>query len=540
MQTQAAAVAIVRDDTKPSNIVVLDHYQSLRLTARECAGQQRIHQVEIKLSNANPLKIKTGCLILPVGPKNKLSATAAEADAGSDKSLSKVLRLKDLAERNGATLMLHGIPSLGAQRVLLVRTGTANKITAQQFEKVTAAVATSLSTPGIKECLSCLNDVEVENKDQTWQARSFAQALLANTYKFDLHKSKKAPTSAKFDGKATLFVSNRTQNKAIEAGIIQGTAIANGISLARDLGNTAANVCTPTYLGKQAKALEKSYSSIKTKLLNEAQMKKLGMGALLSVSAGSAEPAQLICMEYKGAAASKKPVVLVGKGVTFDTGGISIKPSAGMDEMKFDMCGAASVFGVMQSVAEIGLGINVIGVVAAAENMPGSKATKPGDIVTSMSGKTIEVLNTDAEGRLVLCDALTYIDKYKPDVVIDIATLTGAVIMALGHHNTGLMSNDDNLADELLTAGKDSHDPCWRLPLGDDYTKQLSSNFADLANIGGRAAGTVTAGCFLESFCNDYRWAHLDIAGVAWKQGGAKGSTGRPVSMLVQFLLNRL
>jgi len=496
--------------------------------------------VEIKLSNANPLKIKTGCLILPVGHKNKLSGTAEKADADSGKLLGKILRQKDLRDSNGATLMLHGIPALGALRVLLVRTGDSGKLTAQQFEKVTAAVATAVSTPGINECVSCLNDVEVEDRDQTWQARSFARALVSNAYKFELHKSKKTAKSTKFDGKATLFVSNRKHNKAIEAGINQGTAIANGMSLARDLGNTAANVCTPTYLGKQAKALEKSFTSISTKLLNEAQMKKLGMGALLSVSAGSAEPAQLICMEYKGAAASKKPVVLVGKGVTFDTGGISIKPSAGMDEMKFDMCGAASVFGVMQAVAEMELGINVVGVVAAAENMPGSKATKPGDIVTSMSGKTIEVLNTDAEGRLVLCDALTYIGKYKPDVVIDIATLTGAVIMALGHHNTGLMSNDDNLADDLYNAGIDSHDRCWRLPLGTEYRNQLSSNFADLANIGGRAAGTITAGCFLESFSKDYRWAHLDIAGVAWKKGGAKGSTGRPVPMLVQYLLNRL
>ena len=496
--------------------------------------------MEIKLSNANPLKIKTGCLILPVGHKNKLSGTAAKADAASGKSISKILKQNDLADSNGATLMLHGIPLDGIVRILLVRTGDSKKLTARQFETVSAAVARAVSTPGIKDCVSCLNDVEVEDKDQTWQARSLAQALVVNTYKFDLHKSKKTSKSAKFDGKATLFVDDRKQNKATEAGINQGTAIAKGMSLARDLGNTAANVCTPTYLGKQAKALEKSYPSIKTKLLSEAQMKKLGMGALLSVSAGSAEPAQLICMEYKGAAAGKKPVVLVGKGVTFDTGGISIKPSAGMDEMKFDMCGAASVFGVMQAVAEMELGINVVGVVAAAENMPGSKATKPGDIVTSMSGKTIEVLNTDAEGRLVLCDALTYIGKYKPDVVIDIATLTGAVIMALGHHNTGLMSNDDNLADDLYNAGIDSHDRCWRLPLGTEYRNQLSSNFADLANIGGRAAGTITAGCFLESFSKDYRWAHLDIAGVAWKKGGAKGSTGRPVPMLVQYLLNRL
>lgn len=495
--------------------------------------------MEIKLSNANPLKIKTGCLILPVGDKKKLSGIAADADKLSGKYLSKILKQGDLADSVGATLMLRDVPELDAQRVLLVSTGKNKKLTDRHFEKMCSSVVSAVSTPGIKDCVSCLNDQKVEGKDLTWQARTFAQALISNTYNFDLHKSKKTSNSAKFDGKATLYVGERKQNKAIETGINQGSAIASGMGLARDLGNTAANVCTPTYLGKQAKQLEKTYSSIKTKLLSEAQMKKLGMGALLSVSAGSVEPAQLICMEYKGAAASKKPVVLVGKGVTFDTGGISIKPSAGMDEMKFDMCGAASVFGVMQAVAEMKLGINVVGVVAAAENMPGSKATKPGDIVTSMSGQTIEVLNTDAEGRLVLCDALTYISRYKPDVVIDIATLTGAVIVALGNHTTGLMSNDDALADDLYEAGVDSHDRCWRLPLWEDYEKQLSSNFADLANIGGRSAGTITAGCFLASFSKEYRWAHLDIAGVAWKQGGAKGSTGRPVPLLVQYLLNR-
>ena len=495
--------------------------------------------MELKLSNANPLKARTGCLVLAVGSRKKLSGTIALADKESGEYLSKILKQNDLADNPGATLVLHDVPELGAQRVLLVSAGSNKKITAQDFDRVTAATATALSTLGIKDCLSCLNDIEVEGKDLTWQARSLAQALIVNTYKFELHKSVKNSKNKKFDGKVTLYVSQRKINKAIETGIIQGTAIANGMGLARDLGNTAANVCTPTYLGKEAKKLEKAFSSIKTKLLNEAQMKKLGMGALLSVSAGSAEEAQLICMEYKGAANNKKPVVLVGKGVTFDTGGISIKPSAGMDEMKFDMCGAASVFGVMQSIAEMKLNINVIGVVAAAENMPGSKATKPGDIVTSMSGQTIEVLNTDAEGRLVLCDALTYIKKYKPDVVIDIATLTGAVIIALGHHTTGLMSNDDDLADDLYAAGIDSHDRCWRLPLWDEYNKQLSSNFADLGNIGGRSAGSITAGCFLKNFAKDYKWAHLDIAGVAWKQGSAKGSTGRPVPLLVQYLLNR-
>jgi len=457
-----------------------------------------IEFVEIKLSNANPLKIKTHCLVLPVTNQKKLIGAAAEADKASGKYLSKILKQGDLADKAGATVMLHDVPEVAAQRVLLVSTGK-TAVSAEDFDKMSAAVATKLAAPGIKDCVSCMAHIDVTDKDQTWQARSISQALLTKTYSFTLHKSKKTNKAQGFDGKVTLHVEDRQQNKATESGIHQGIAIANGMSLARDLGNTAANVCTPTYLGKEAKKLEKAFPSIKTKLLNEAQMDKLGMGALLSVSAGSAEPAQLICMEYKGAAATSKPVVFVGKGVTFDTGGISIKPSAGMDEMKFDMW----------------------------------------DIVTAMSGQTIEVLNTDAEGRLVLCDALSYIGKYKPDVVIDIATLTGAVIIALGHHTTGLMSNDDELADDLYEAGKDSHDRCWRLPLWDDYHKQLSSNFADLANIGGRSAGSITAGCFLQSFAKDYRWAHLDIAGVAWKKGGAKGSTGRPVPMLVQYLLNR-
>jgi len=480
-----------------------------------------IEFVEIKLSNANPLKIKTHCLVLPVTNQKKLIGAAAEADKASGKYLSKILKQGDLADKAGATVMLHDVPEVAAQRVLLVSTGK-TAVSAEDFDKMSAAVATKLAAPGIKDCVSCMAHIDVTDKDQTWQARSISQALLTKTYSFTLHKSKKTNKAQGFDGKVTLHVEDRQQNKATESGIHQGIAIANGMSLARDLGNTAANVCTPTYLGKEAKKLEKAFPSIKTKLLNEAQMDKLGMGALLSVSAGSAEPAQLICMEYKGAAATSKPVVFVGKGVTFDT-----------------MCGAASVFGVMKSVAELKLKMNVVGVVAAAENMPSGEATKPGDIVTAMSGQTIEVLNTDAEGRLVLCDALSYIGKYKPDVVIDIATLTGAVIIALGHHTTGLMSNDDELADDLYEAGKDSHDRCWRLPLWDDYHKQLSSNFADLANIGGRSAGSITAGCFLQSFAKDYRWAHLDIAGVAWKKGGAKGSTGRPVPMLVQYLLNR-
>ena len=476
--------------------------------------------------------------MLPISDQKKLSGCALTLDQASDGYLTEILKLGDLANKTGATLLLHKLPNVTAHRVLLVSAGSTKAISAIEFDKMSAAQANALSSSAIKDATSCLLETAVVDREISWKARSMAQAVAVKSYQFDLHKSVKANAKGQ-SVKLTLHVDERKNNKTVSTGISQGVAIANGMQTARDLGNMAANVCTPTYLAEHAKTLKKSLPSLKVTVLGETQMTKLKMGSLLSVSAGSAEEAKLICMEYKGGKATQKPVVLVGKGVTFDTGGISIKSSAGMDEMKFDMCGAASVFGAIRAVAELKLPINVVGVVAAAENMPGSKATKPGDIVTSMSGKTIEVLNTDAEGRLVLCDALTYIAKYKPDVVIDIATLTGAVIVALGNHTTGLMSNNDDLAAELYQAGLSSNDKCWRLPLWDEYQNQLSSNFADLPNIGGRAAGTITAGCFLSRFATDYRWAHLDIAGVAWKQGGAKGSTGRPVPMLMEFLLAR-
>jgi len=299
------------------------------------------------------------------------------------------------------------------------------------------------------------------------------------------------------------------------------------------------NICTPRYLASEAQKLGRKNERLKTTVLEDKKLEALGMGSLLSVARGSKEPARLISMEYSGGRSGSKPVVLVGKGITFDTGGISLKPGAAMDEMKFDMCGAASVFGVMNALCAMKAKVNVVGLVAAAENMPGSQATKPGDVVTSMSGKTIEVLNTDAEGRLVLCDALSYAEKFKPEAVIDIATLTGAVIIALGHHASGLFSNNDALADELLSAGEASGDRAWRLPIWDEYQQQLKSNFADLANIGGRPAGSVTAACFLSQFAEKYRWAHIDIAGTAWKSGANKGATGKPVSLLIHYLLNR-
>ena len=339
--------------------------------------------------------------------------------------------------------------------------------------------------------------------------------------------------------KFTLLIEKETDKGTAQRHVAIGQAIGEGSNLTKNLANMPGNVCTPTYLAKTAREMGKKYA-MPTTVLDEARMKKLGMGALLSVSSGSREPAKLISLEYNGGEKDQAPVVLVGKGLTFDAGGISIKPAAAMDEMKYDMCGGATVLGVMHALGELKLPINVVGVVASSENLPDGAANKPGDVVTSMKGLTIEILNTDAEGRLLLCDALTYVEKFKPDVVIDIATLTGACMVALGQQASGLFSNDDKLADALLAAGDESGDRAWRLPVWDEYQPQLNSNFADLANIGGRFAGAGTAACFLQRFAEDYNWAHLDIAGTAWKGGASKGATGRPLGLLMQYLLDTL
>jgi leucyl aminopeptidase len=316
--------------------------------------------------------------------------------------------------------------------------------------------------------------------------------------------------------------------------------MAQGMALAKDLANLPGNICTPSYLADEARRLGRKSSKLKVTVLEEKQMEKLGMGALLSVSRGSRQPAKLIVLEYKGGKADARPVALVGKGLTFDAGGISIKPAEKMDEMKYDMCGGASVLGTLAACVALDLPLNVVGIIPSSENLPDGDANKPGDIVTSMSGQTIEILNTDAEGRLILCDALTYTERFKPAAVVDIATLTGACIIALGDQASGLLANDDKLADELLAAGQSSGDRAWRLPLWDEYQSQLDSNFADMANVGGRPAGTITAACFLARYTKQFKWAHLDIAGTAWKSGGKdKGATGRPVPLLTQFLLKR-
>ena len=357
-------------------------------------------------------------------------------------------------------------------------------------------------------------------------------------YEFREFKSKPAK-DRKTLRRITQMVSSRRDLAIGIQAVSDGRAITHGIRLARDLANRPANVCTPTHLAAEAQQLAKSLPAIKVTVLDEDALKKLKMNALLSVAQGTAEPARLITLEYKGGKRNGRPIVLVGKGITFDSGGISIKPAANMDEMKFDMCGGAAVFGAIATVAEMQLPLNVIGIIAATENMPGSKATRPGDIYTSMSGQTIEVLNTDAEGRLILCDALTYSERFNPDVVIDIATLTGACVIALGKHATGLLSNHNPLAKDLLNAGENCGDRAWQLPLWDDYQKQLDSPFADIANVGGRDAGTITAACFLSRFTKKLNWAHLDIAGTAWITGDKKGATGRPVTLLVQYLMDR-
>jgi leucyl aminopeptidase len=383
----------------------------------------------------------------------------------------------------------------------------------------------------------CLTDIAVKRRDTDWRVEHAVLAIMDGVYRFDRLKSK-APENKRSLRRVVLHVARRNEIAAGEVAIERGVAIAEGVAFAKDLGNLPGNHCTPTYLAEQAVDMGKR-RGIKVEVLEQKDIEKLGMGCFLAVARGSREPPKLIVLEYNGGKREAAPVVLVGKGITFDTGGISIKPAPEMDEMKFDMCGAASVLGTMKAIALMRLPLNVVGVIPATENMPGGNAIKPGDIVTTMSGQTVEILNTDAEGRLILCDALTYAEKYKPAAVVDIATLTGAMVIALGHVATGLFANSDPLARELVAAGETAWDRAWHMPLWDDYQDALKSNFADIPNIGSRAGGSITAACFLSRFTKAYPWAHLDIAGTAWKSGTDKGATGRPVALLAHFLAKR-
>ena len=434
--------------------------------------------------------------------------------------------------------MLHGLPGVTAERVLLVGCGAKRGTGESDYRKALTAMADALEGSGARDATCFLTELNVAGRDSAWCVRTAVECVSAARYRFDQLKSgddRPTPRLASLG----LMVASRRGFPAAEKAIAVGRAVAAGVELARDLGNLPGNICTPSHLADTARELKKGHRNVKVTVLEQADMEKLGMGALLSVARGSRQPPKLIAIEYRGAAKTKAPHVLVGKGITFDSGGISIKPAAAMDEMKFDMCGAASVFGALRACIDLKLPLNVVGLVPSCENLPDGAANKPGDVVTSMSGQTIEVLNTDAEGRLILCDALTYAERYAPSAVIDIATLTGACVIALGSQASGLLGNDARLVDQLLEAGTASGDRAWQLPLWDEYQDQLKSNFADMANIGGREAGTITAACFLSRFTSKLRWAHLDIAGVAWRGGHHKGGTGRPVPMLVQYLIDR-
>ncbi|MGB5540254.1 MAG: leucyl aminopeptidase [Gammaproteobacteria bacterium] len=485
----------------------------------------------------NPANIKTGCIILGVFERRKLSDAASRFDKSTSGLLARLLAGGDMDGKSGQTLLVHYPEGAKCERVLLVGCGKPGDFNAIAYRKALASATLAANASGASDAVSYLADLDVNGCDYYHKIRAHVEVIRSTLYTPDELKSNKDKESRPLR-RTGINVHAEAQESARKA-ITDGEAIANGVELARTLGNLPGNICTPSYLASQARELGKSSPKLKVSVMEEASMKKHGMGALLSVARGSDEPAKLITLQYNGGKAGAKPVVLVGKGVTFDSGGISIKPAAAMDEMKFDMCGAASVLGTLRACVEMNLPLNVVGVIPATENLPGGRAIKPGDIVTSMSGQTIEILNTDAEGRLILCDALTYSERFKPDVVIDIATLTGACVIALGGHAAGLLSNDSELANQLLAAGESAADRAWQLPLWEDYQPQLDSNFADMANIGGREAGTITAACFLSRFTKNYHWAHLDIAGVAWKNGKEKGATGRPVTLLTQFLLDR-
>jgi leucyl aminopeptidase len=436
----------------------------------------------------------------------------------------------------GATLLLHNVRGTLADRVLLVGLGKERDFRDKEFRQAIRAAVKLLNETGSYEAVIYLTEEKVKRREVAWRVEHAVVVAMDAVYRFDQMKSTPAEVRRPLR-KLTLSVPQRSDLADGETAAARGLAISHGIDLARDLGNLPGNVCTPTYLGERAQELGREFPDIKVTVMERPEIEQLGMGSFLSVTNGSQQPPRFIVLEYDQSQRKRRPVVLVGKDITFDTGGVSLKPAADMDQMKFDMCGAASVLGVFRAVAELKSKLSLVGLVPTCENMPSGHATKPGDIVKSMSGQTIEVLNTDAEGRLILADALTYAERYEPEAVVDIATLTGAMVIALGHVASGLFSNSDTLARALIGAGDDAYDRAWQMPLWDDYQEGLNSNFADFANIAGRAGGSITAACFLSRFTKKYDWAHLDIAGIAWREGKEKGATGRPVPLLTTWLL---
>ncbi|HQR22621.1 MAG TPA: leucyl aminopeptidase [Burkholderiaceae bacterium] len=487
--------------------------------------------MEFITTTARAEAVKADAIAVGVFADGDLTPSARAIDKAARGAVKAAVKSGDMTGKRGTLVTLRQLPGVSAARVVLVGLGGRDDFGDRAYGDAVRAAAKAC--PGAAEVAVAATEWSVKGRDAEWQARQFAIAAREAVFRSDELKSKKDDGNG--PSRAVLL---HAAGDAAERGLKQGTAVANGMALTKRLGNLPPNICTPSFLADEARKLAKQWK-LDVEVLETKQIEALKMGSFLSVTRGSAQPPRLIVLRHQGGGKSA-PVVLVGKGITFDSGGISLKPGAAMDEMKFDMCGAASVIGTMRAVAELKLKLNVVGVVAACENMPSGTASRPGDIVTSMSGQTIEILNTDAEGRLILCDALTYVERFKPAAVVDIATLTGACVIALGNVNSGLFSNQDDLADELLAASRASADAAWHMPLGEEYQEQLKTNFADMANIGTPGnAGAVTAACFLSRFTKAYPWAHIDIAGTAWKSGAAKGATGRPVPLLTQFLIGR-
>ncbi|XOV80408.1 MAG: leucyl aminopeptidase [Aestuariibacter sp.] len=494
--------------------------------------------MEFHVKSGSPEKQRSACIVVGVFEPRRLTAVAEQLDVISEGYISNLLRRGDLEGKPGQVLLLHHVPNVLSERVLLVGCGKERELDERQYKQIISKTISTLNETGSMEAVCFLTEMHVKGRDTYWKVRQAVETSQNALYTFTQLKSKHDEARRPLR-KIVFNVPTRRELTTGERAVDHGLAVAAGMSTCKDVANMPPNICNPQYLYEQAKALEDKYENVLVERIGEKEMQNLNMNSYLAVGRGSENESVMSVIHYKGGAASHEPIVLVGKGLTFDSGGISIKPSEAMDEMKYDMGGAAGVLGTMHALAELQLPINVIGILAGCENMPDANAYRPGDILTTMSGQTVEVLNTDAEGRLVLCDALTYVERFDPDTVVDVATLTGACVIALGKHASGLMSNHNPLAHELINASEQSSDRAWRLPLWDDYQEQIESPFADMANLGGRAAGTITAACFLSRFTKKYHWAHLDIAGTAWQGGKDKGSTGRPVAMLTQFLMNR-
>jgi leucyl aminopeptidase len=489
--------------------------------------------LQFSLVSTSPESTQTPCAVVGVFQNGTLSSAAARIDSAAGGAIKRRIEAGDITGKIGSSHLLFDLNGVTAPRVLVVGLGAEKGFDAARFKRACGEAGTALAKLPMDAAASWLTELEVPGRDAAWRVRIAAMAADYAAYRYT------ATVKPKHNGAGKLAAIAFAAPAAAQPGLDQAAGMAEGVRFARELGNLPPNICNPAWIADQARQFADSHEGVSVEILEREQMAELGMHSLLAVGRGSANGPRMIVLQWNGGDQGSKPYALVGKGVTFDSGGINIKPSAGMEEMKFDMCGAAGVLGAFVAAVEMKLPLNLVCVVPSVENMPDGDSYRPSDVVTTLSGQTVEVLNTDAEGRLILCDALTYTQRFEPQAIVDAATLTGACVIALGKHATGLMSKHDDLAEELLAAGEQSLDRAWRLPLWDDYQSQLESGFADFANIGGKAAGAITAGCFLSRFTEGQRWAHLDVAGTAWDDGRKGLATGRPVALLAQWLIDR-